>query len=128
MSVGAVVDTQRWRDIAAGDPEGTYRGLISRCPPIAARLRHATLASPIRIIRDYSYDSARFTGPGYLLAGDAACFIDPVFSTGVHLACLAGFLGGRAVAAILAGEQPEAEARAVRRSGPGSRQGAAPRR
>ena len=113
MSVGAVVDTQRWRDIAAGDPEGTYRGLISRCPPIAARLRHATLASPIRIIRDYSYDSARFTGPGYLLAGDAACFIDPVFSTGVHLACLAGFLGGRAVAAILAGEQPEAEALAA---------------
>ena len=113
MSVGAVVDTQRWRDIATGDPEGTYRGLISRCPPIAARLRHATLASPIRIIRDYSYDSARFTGPGYLLAGDAACFIDPVFSTGVHLACLAGFLGGRAVAAILAGEQPEAEALAA---------------
>src|SRR5207245_4809338 len=110
MSVGAVVDTQRWRDIAAGDPEGTYRGLISRCPPIAARLRHATLASPIRIIRDYSYDSARFTGPGYLLAGDAACFIDPVFSTGVHLACLAGFLGGRPVAAIPAGGPPRAAA------------------
>ena len=36
-----------------------------------------------------------------------------MFSTGVHLACLAGFLGGRAVAAILAGEQPEAEALAA---------------
>jgi len=113
MSVGAVVDTQRWRDVAAADPEGTYRGLIARCPSIATRLRHATLVSPIRIIRDYSYDSTRFTGAGYLLAGDAACFIDPVFSTGVHLACLAGFLGGRAVAAILAGEQPEAEALAA---------------
>ncbi|TMA48855.1 MAG: tryptophan 7-halogenase, partial [Deltaproteobacteria bacterium] len=60
-----------------------------------------------------SYDSVRFTGPGYLLAGDAACFIDPVFSTGVHLACLAGFLGGRAVHAVLAGEASEADALAA---------------
>src|SRR5439155_16699017 len=41
-------------------------------------------------------------------AGDAACFIDPVFSTGVHLACLAGFLGARAVDGVLAGAAPEA--------------------
>ena len=113
MSVGAVVDTRRWREAAGSEPEGTYRGLIARCPAIARRLGGATLVSPVRIIRDYSYDSVRFTGPGYLLAGDAACFIDPVFSTGVHLACLAGFLGGRAVHAILAGEASEADALAA---------------
>src|SRR5207253_74858 len=107
MSVGAVVDARRWRALADGDPEGTYRGLIARCPAIAERLARATLVSPIRIIRDYSYTSTRFTGPGFLLAGDAACFIDPVFSTGVHLACLAGFLGARAVDGVLAGAAPE---------------------
>src|SRR5213082_1925438 len=32
MSVGAVVDARRWRALADGDPEGTYRGLIARCP------------------------------------------------------------------------------------------------
>jgi halogenation protein CepH len=110
MSVGAVVDARRWREVAAADPEGTYRGLVARCPEIATRLAAATLVSPIRIIRDYSYTSTRFGGPGHLLAGDAACFIDPVFSTGVHLACLAGYLGARAVDAILAGALPEAEA------------------
>src|SRR5437870_11103522 len=108
MSVGAVVDARRWRALADGDPEGTYRGLIARCPAIAERLARATLVSPVRIIRDYSYTSTRFTGPGFLLAGDAACFIDPVFSTGVHLACLAGFLGARAVDGVLAGAAPEA--------------------
>src|SRR3989475_2829599 len=113
MSVGAVVDTRRWREAAGSDPEGTYRSLIARCPAIATRLGGATLVSPVRIIRDYSYDSVRFTGPGYLLAGDAACFIDPVFSTGVHLACLAGFLGGRAVHGILAGEASEGDALAA---------------
>jgi 2-polyprenyl-6-methoxyphenol hydroxylase-like FAD-dependent oxidoreductase len=55
---------------------------------------------PVRMIRDYSYCSERFYGRGYLLAGDAACFIDPIFSTGVHLACLSGYLSARAVTAI----------------------------
>ncbi len=113
MSVGAVVDAHRWRAVADAGPEATYRSLIARCPEIARRLAGATLASPVRIIRDYSYTSTAFWGPGYLLAGDAACFIDPVFSTGVHLACLAGFLGARAVDHVLRGVVPEPEALAA---------------
>jgi halogenation protein CepH len=60
--------------------------------------------SPVRIVRDYSYNSRRFHGPRFLLAGDAACFIDPVFSTGVHLACMSGFLAAQALNKVLAGE------------------------
>jgi halogenation protein CepH len=113
MSVGAVIDVRRWHELADADPEATYRELIRRCPAIAEKLAHATLVSPIRIIRDYSYDSSRFYGPGYLMAGDAACFIDPVFSTGVHLACIAAYLGARAVTHIVRGECDEAEALAA---------------
>jgi halogenation protein CepH len=113
MSVGAVIDVRRWHELATGDPEATYRDLIRRCPPIATKLAHAELVSPIRIVRDYSYDSTRFHGPGYLMAGDAACFIDPVFSTGVHLACLSAFLGARAVTRIVRGECDEGEALAA---------------
>jgi halogenation protein CepH len=113
MSVGAVIDVRRWHEVASGNPEGTFHDLISRCPPIASRLAKATRVSPVRVVRDYSYDSVRFHGPGYLLAGDAACFIDPVFSTGVHLACLAAYLGGRAAAKIVRGEAEEAEALAA---------------
>jgi flavin-dependent dehydrogenase len=107
MSVGAVVDARRWHGLAGRDPEATYRDLIARCPAIADRLAAATLVSPVRIIRDYSYTSTSFGAPGFLMAGDAACFIDPVFSTGVHLACLAGFLGARAVDGILTGAVDE---------------------
>lgn len=39
-----------------------------------------------RLIRDYSYQAKRHTGPGYFLVGDAAGFIDPIFSIGVVLA------------------------------------------
>jgi FAD-dependent halogenase len=113
MSVGAVIDVRRWDDVVAGDPDGTFAELIGRCPPIASKLSQATRVGPVRIIRDYSYDSTRFYGSGYLLAGDAACFIDPVFSTGVHLACLAAYLGGRAAAKIVRGEAEEHEALAA---------------
>src|SRR5262245_40661604 len=113
MSVGAVVDVRRWDAVTGADPEATYLGLVQRCAPIRERLRQATLVSPIRTIRDYSYDSSAFTGPGWLLAGDAACFIDPVFSTGVHLACLAGLLAARAIRGVLCDGAPETDALAA---------------
>ena len=109
-SVGAVVDAKRWTKVAAADLGRVMRDLIAGCPDVAHRLRNATLVSEVRSIRDYSYTSTRFAGPGWLLAGDAACFIDPVFSTGVHLACLAGFLGARAVSSVLSGGLDETRA------------------
>jgi FAD-dependent halogenase len=108
-SIGAVVDAKRFAGEAAGDPAALYLRLVAACAPVAERLRHAELVSPVRVIRDYSYCSRRFYGPGYLLAGDAACFIDPVFSTGVQLACLSGYLASRAVGAILDGADAQAE-------------------
>jgi len=103
-SVGAVVDATRFAHDAQGDAEGLYHRLIAACEPVSHRLRDARLVSPVRVIRDYSYSSRRFHGPGYLLAGDSACFIDPVFSTGVHLACLSGYLAAETVNAIRDGE------------------------
>jgi 2-polyprenyl-6-methoxyphenol hydroxylase-like FAD-dependent oxidoreductase len=102
-SVGAVVDATRFAGEAGGDPLPLYLRLVEACAPVAERVRDARLVSAIRVIRDYSYDSRSFHGPGYLLAGDAACFIDPVFPTGVHLASLSGYLASRAVTDFLAG-------------------------
>ena len=73
-------------------------------------LAGARLVTPVRVIRDYSYCSGRFYGDGYLLAGDAACFIDPVFSTGVHLAWMAGYLGAHTTEAIWDQRRAEEEA------------------
>jgi FAD-dependent halogenase len=106
-SVGAVIDAQTFANEAAGDPSALYLRLIARCDEIARRVGQARLVSPVRVIRDYSYVSSRFHGPGYLLAGDAACFIDPVFSTGVHLASLSGHLAARSVGALLEGGDPQ---------------------
>jgi flavin-dependent dehydrogenase len=109
-SVGAVVDAKRFAGEASGDATPLYDRLIGACTPVADRLRQARRIAPVRVIRDYSYCSDRFHGPGYLLAGDAACFIDPVFSTGVHLACLSGYLAAQTVESLLAARNGDASA------------------
>ena len=53
-------------------------------------MRDAERVTPVRTAADFSYRSSRLTGDRWMLAGDAAGFIDPVFSSGVFLAVLAG--------------------------------------
>ena len=106
VSVGTVVDAARWRERAkAATLDATYTELIAGCAPIARMLASATQVAPVRVIRDYSYSSKRFFHGQALLAGDAACFIDPVFSTGVHLACLSGLLAADCLGDVLAGRR-----------------------
>ncbi|HWW19920.1 MAG TPA: NAD(P)/FAD-dependent oxidoreductase [Steroidobacteraceae bacterium] len=56
-------------------------------PALWARLREAELiGNEIRVTGNYSYDSSRMGGIGWVLIGDAFAFLDPVFSSGVYLA------------------------------------------
>jgi halogenation protein CepH len=63
-----------------------------------------------RIRKDYSYCNTHFWAPGALLIGDAACFVDPVFSSGVHLATYSALLAARSVNSCLRGEIGEERA------------------
>jgi halogenation protein CepH len=110
-SVGAVVR----RDMAPkvqGDPEAALQRLIDECPMIADFLSTARRVTDgpygsIRVRKDYSYSRARFWTPGLVLVGDAACFIDPVFSSGVHLATYSALLAARSINSALAGTMSE---------------------
>ncbi|MFE7271148.1 NAD(P)/FAD-dependent oxidoreductase [Streptomyces sp. NPDC057623] len=55
----------------------------------------------LRTTRDWSHVSDRFHGPGWVAVGDAACFIDPLFSSGVWLATSGAWLASRAIDAAL---------------------------
>src|ERR1700733_14634298 len=51
------------------------------------RMEHAELiGGEVRVTGNYSYDSTRMGGPGWVMIGDAFAFLDPVFSSGVYLA------------------------------------------
>jgi flavin-dependent dehydrogenase len=63
------------------------RWAIERTPMMTRRLRNATFPemTSSNVISDYSYKCKPYAGPGYFLVGDAAAFIDPIFSTGVAM-------------------------------------------
>ena len=92
-SVGAVVD-QRVGEAQVGKL-GLERFLdeqLAQAPHTAGLLRHARRVSSPHVVKDWSYACDSIAGDGYVLAGDAACFIDPLFSSGVHLALMSGVL------------------------------------
>ncbi|MER5337025.1 tryptophan 7-halogenase [Micromonospora sp. NPDC002717] len=111
-SVGAVLRPQALDRIRGGDRETVLRQLIAECPMIADYLADATRVESgpygeVRVRKDYSYINDTFSRPGMLLVGDAACFIDPVFSSGVHLATFSALLAARSINSCLAGELDE---------------------
>jgi FAD-dependent halogenase len=106
-SVGAVV-RQELASRIQGDPEQALDELIQECPMIkeylagAQRVRSGEYGQ-LRVRKDYSYHNTKFWRPGMVLIGDAACFVDPVFSSGVHLATYSGLLAARSINTVLAG-------------------------
>jgi flavine halogenase len=101
LSVGVVVHSEEFQRMrtAVGDLDAVYHDGLERAPHLREMLAAAEMVEPVQTWRDFSYLADSFSGPGYRLVGDAAAFIDPLFSTGVHLA----FLGAVSAAATIAG-------------------------
>jgi flavin-dependent dehydrogenase len=58
---------------------------LVRAPDAAARLEGAVQTRRQYGVQDFTARARRFSGEGWVLAGDAAIFLDPVFSSGVFL-------------------------------------------
>jgi len=99
---------QRRREL--GSIQAVYHDSLRECKAVSDLLADAKQVTGVSVEQDYSYASDRFAGPGYLLAGDAACFLDPLLSTGVHLATYSALLGAAAIGSVLRGEVTEDEA------------------
>ena len=74
---------------------------LRQSPPIAQRMSQAKLLTPVYAAANFSYRRKTMSGNGYLMVGDAFAFIDPVFSSGVHLALNSAVLGAKVVEAHL---------------------------
>src|SRR5262249_42153366 len=102
MSIGAVVDRRVGQEgIRAQGPTAFLKAEIAAAPHLAEMLRDAQLVTEPVILKDWSYVSDEVVGAGSILVGDAACFIDPLFSSGVHLALSAGILAAAWVTTAL---------------------------
>jgi flavin-dependent dehydrogenase len=88
-SIGVVMDIADYRAMKKS-PEEALDWAIADSALMTKRMRDARRVSPVHAAGDYSYRNQCFTGPRWMLAGDAAGFIDPIFSTGVFLAIHSG--------------------------------------
>ena len=86
-SIGVVMDTAAFRATRLA-PEVALERFIAEQPLMAERMKNAMRVSPVYSTGDFSYRNTRLHGGRWLLAGDAAGFIDPVFSSGVFLAIM----------------------------------------
>ena len=114
MSVGLVLHKTTFKEKRQqyGSLEQIYLNAINECPLIADLVKSGKLVTNVKTEQDYSYIARSLTGPGYCLVGDAGCFIDPLLSTGVHLAMHSAMLCAASIASTLRGEVPEQQARA----------------
>jgi len=83
LSVGLVVQQRRAGD---GNADSLLRRYLAASPILTRLLADAKQSGPIRVEADFSYSNQRRYGPRYACCGDAAGFLDPVFSSGVFLA------------------------------------------
>ena len=88
---------------------------IARCPVLRHRMRRssgdAIDSGTNRVLANFSYRCTPYAGPGYFLVGDAAAFLDPIFSTGVLLAMQTAVAGAEEVNAILKKQRSAVAAR-----------------
>jgi len=86
MSVGAVCRPDYLKQ-RKGRTVEFLLDTLKLSPALWRRVEHAELIdNEVRVTGNYSYDSIRMGGPGWVLVGDAFAFLDPVFSSGVYLA------------------------------------------
>jgi flavin-dependent dehydrogenase len=85
MSIG-VVGTKAFFKTKKDDLGSFFARAVAASPTVAERMTNAEAIGPLMATANYSYYSRRCTGHGYILIGDAASFIDPLFSSGVMLA------------------------------------------
>lgn len=92
VSLGLVTGREFGDEIRAKGAQAFYEEALANAPYVNELLGPSrTRIGSMHAIRDWAYACDETAGPGYFLCGDAAAFLDPLLSTGVSLAMLAGY-------------------------------------
>lgn len=103
-SIGVVAAKEHF-DGRDDDLDQCLRGFIEQTPSLAAVLRNAVWDTPARTIGGYSANVTTLHGPGFALLGNAAEFLDPVFSSGVTIAMRSASMAAAVLHRQLLGER-----------------------
>jgi len=103
-SVGLVTSIGTLR--AGGDPESVFNATVAGSPRLRALMERSRPVAPFRVTADYSYVRREFASPRVVLAGDAAGFYDPIFSSGVYLSTHSAQVAVEAISRAHAEDRP----------------------
>jgi len=103
-SVGVVAAAEHFKG-RTDDLDACLRGFIDETPSLAGVLDNAVWDTPARTIGGYSANVKTLHGPGFALLGNAAEFLDPVFSSGVTIAMRSASMAADVLHRQLQGEQ-----------------------
>ncbi|EQL02680.1 Tryptophan halogenase [Ophiocordyceps sinensis CO18] len=87
-----------------------YLQSLDLAPGIKELLCAATMGGDVKSASDWSYHASSYAFPHARICGDAGCFIDPLFSSGVHIALVGGLSAAVTIAASVKGHCSEARA------------------
>ncbi|WP_397450285.1 NAD(P)/FAD-dependent oxidoreductase [Pseudomonas sp. NA-150] len=102
-SMGVVAAAERFKD-KPDDLDACLRSFIDQTPHLKALLHKAIWDTPARLIGGYSANVKTLHGPGFALLGNAAEFLDPVFSSGVTIAMRSASMAAAVLHRQLLGE------------------------
>lgn len=97
-SIGVVTQKQRFTE-ANVDREAFFWEMLESRPDLRDALRKSTRVTPFKIEGDYSYGMKQICGDRFVMLGDAARFVDPIFSSGVSVAMNSARLASRDIIA-----------------------------
>lgn len=100
VSVGIVASPEYLFETSSHFEEVFLRE-VDRCGPLAQRLQNAERVDSVRGIRRLAYLNRQVTGDGWLMIGDAAGFLDPIYSSGLFLALASAELAAGCVHSAL---------------------------
>ncbi|NBB10972.1 tryptophan 7-halogenase [Pseudomonas sp. SLFW] len=102
-SVGVVASAERFKDKPT-DLDACLRAFIDETPSLQRVLQNAVWDTPARTIGGYAANVKTLHGQGFALLGNAAEFLDPVFSSGVTIAMRSASMAAAVLHRQLQGE------------------------
>ena len=88
----------------APSTQGFYVESLKLAPGVSELLAKAELVSGVKAASDWSYNASCYATPNLRIVGDAGCFIDPYFSSGVHLALSGALSAATTIRAAMRGD------------------------
>ena len=103
-SVGVVAPPELYRE--HDNKDDFIEHMLSSQESLSLALKNSERVGDVQVASNYSHKCKNLIGDRWILVGDSACFLDPVFSSGVHMALKTGQFASQVVSHALKNNLP----------------------